>query len=91
MEMSPEWKAITKCESRIEALEKKLFENSGDPYIIKHHAEQIAELKEKYELNEKQYKIIYNSIHEVMVYKCESCLKKTIVEKIKGDEKKDGV
>jgi len=31
------------------------------------------------------------SIHEVMVYKCESCLKKTIVEKIKGDEKKDGV
>ena len=60
MEMSPEWKAITKCESRIEALEKKLFENSGDPEIIKNHAEQIAELKGKYELNEQQYKIIYN-------------------------------
>jgi len=49
-----------KINKRIEALEKKLFENSGDPEIIKNHAEQIAELKGKYELNEQQYKIIYN-------------------------------
>ena len=31
---------------RIEALEQKLFENSGDLEIIKNHAEQIAELKD---------------------------------------------
>jgi len=38
-----------KINKRIEALEKKLFENSGDPEIIKNHAEQIAELKKTIE------------------------------------------
>ena len=37
---------IIKNEKKIEALEKKQFENSGDPEIIKSHAEQIAELKD---------------------------------------------
>jgi len=34
MEMSPEWKAITKCESKIEALEKTL-ERHGENKRLK--------------------------------------------------------
>ena len=50
MEMSPEWKAITKCESKIEALEDNFqkYDTSRD-FRMDELEGQIAELKEELE------------------------------------------
>ena len=55
MEMSPEWKAITKCESRIEALEKKLNEHDQEKFRDLCHPTKIEYLNLIKELTDLKY------------------------------------